>query len=83
LKSFERSGSKIPLRESGYRRRSSAEVAVFRLKMVFGERASARSFAGQAAQLLTRCAALNRMTHEGMPTATFREGLYLERTIHS
>ena len=54
-------------RESGYHRRSLAEVAVFRLKMVFGERASARSFAGQARQLLVRCAALNRMTHLGMP----------------
>ena len=54
-------------RESGYHRRSLAEVAVFRLKMIFGERASARSFAGQARQLLVRCAALNRMTHLGMP----------------
>jgi hypothetical protein len=54
-------------RESGYHRRSLAEVAVFRLKMIFGERASARSFRGQAAQLLVRCAALNRMTHLGMP----------------
>ena len=27
----------------------------------------ARSFAGQAAQMLIRCAALNRMTHLGMP----------------
>ena len=54
-------------RDYGYHRRSLAEVAVFRLKMIFGERASARSFEGQAAQLLVRCAALNRMTHEGMP----------------
>lgn len=54
-------------REYDYHRRSLAEVAVFRLKMVFGERASARSFAGQASQLLVRCAALNRMTHVGMP----------------
>lgn len=54
-------------RESGYHRRSLAEVAVFRLKMVFGERAGARSFEGQARQLLVRCAALNRMTHLGMP----------------
>lgn len=54
-------------REHDYHRRSLAEVAVFRLKMIFGERASARSFEGQAAQLLVRCAALNRMTHEGMP----------------
>jgi IS5 family transposase len=54
-------------RDYDYHRRSLAEVAVFRLKMIFGERASARSFAGQAAQLLVRCAALNRMTHLGMP----------------
>jgi hypothetical protein len=54
-------------RDFGYHRRSLAEVAVFRLKMIFGERASARSFAGQAAQLLMRCAALNRMTRLGMP----------------
>jgi IS5 family transposase len=54
-------------REYNYHRRSLAEVAVFRLKMIFGERASARSFEGQAGQLLVRCAALNRMTHEGMP----------------
>jgi hypothetical protein len=44
-----------------------AETAVFRVKTIFGERVSARSFAGQAAQLLVRCAALNRMTHLGMP----------------
>ena len=54
-------------RESGYHRRSLAETAVFRVKMVFGERVSARSFAGQAAQMLVRCATLNRMTHLGMP----------------
>ena len=54
-------------RDYEYHRRSLAEVAVFRLKMVFGASASARSFEGQSAQLLVRCAALNRMTHEGMP----------------
>lgn len=54
-------------REYDYHRRSLAEVAVFRHKIIFGERASARSFAGQASQLLVRCAALNRMTHLGMP----------------
>jgi IS5 family transposase len=54
-------------REHDYHRRSLAEVAVFRLKMIFGERASARSFEGQASQLLVRCAALNRMTHLAMP----------------
>jgi hypothetical protein len=67
LRSIRRHGRAEWKRESGYHRRSLAEVAVFRLKTIFGERASARSFAGQASQLLVRCAALNRMTHLGMP----------------
>ena len=67
LRSIRRHGRAKWKRESGYHRRSLAEVVVFRLKMVFGERASARNFAGQARQLLVRCAALNRMTHLGMP----------------
>lgn len=53
--------------ECGYHRRSLAETTMFRLKTIFGDRVSARSFAGQAAQGLIRCAALNRMTHLGMP----------------
>ena len=54
-------------RESGYHQRSLAETAMFRQKTIFGERLSATSFEGQAAQLLVRCAALNRMTALGMP----------------
>jgi IS5 family transposase len=54
-------------KESGYHRRSLAETAVFRLKLIFGGRVSARSFHGQAAQLLIRCATLNRMMQLGMP----------------
>lgn len=67
LRSIRRQGRAGWKRESGYHRRSLAETAVFRVKMIFGERVSARSFAGQAAQLLVRCATLNRMTHLGMP----------------
>ncbi len=54
-------------RARGYHRRSLAETQMFRLKTVFGDRVSARSFAGQATQLLVRCTVLNRMTHLGMP----------------
>lgn len=54
-------------RESKYHRRSLAETQMFRLKTIFGEHVRARSFEGQAAQMLTRCAVLNRMTHLGMP----------------
>ena len=53
--------------ECGYHRRSLAETTMFRLKTIFGARVSARSFAGQATQVLVRCATLNRMTQMGMP----------------
>lgn len=67
LRAIRKKGRREWKRESGYHRRSLAETQVFRVKTIFGERVSARSFAGQAAQLLVRCAALNRMTHLGMP----------------
>jgi len=54
-------------RESGYHRRSLAETTMFRLKTLFSERVTARGFAGQAAQRLVRCAALNRRTQVGKP----------------
>jgi IS5 family transposase len=69
LREIRRKGRAAWKRESNYHRRSLAETAVFRVKMIFGERVSARSFDGQTAQLLVRCAALNRMTHLGMPAS--------------
>jgi IS5 family transposase len=69
LRRIRRVGRAAWKRESNYHRRSLAETQVFRVKMIFGERVSARSFDGQAAQLLVRCAALNRMTHLGMPAS--------------
>lgn len=54
-------------RESGYHRRSLAQTTMFRLKTIFGERVTARGFAGQAVPLLVRCATLNRMTQLGKP----------------
>jgi IS5 family transposase len=54
-------------RESGYHRRSLAETAMFRLKTIFSERVTARGFEGQAAQVLVRCATLNRLTQLGRP----------------
>jgi len=54
-------------RECGYHRRSLAETTMFRLKTIFSERVTARGFAGQAVQVLVRCAALNRMTQLGKP----------------
>jgi IS5 family transposase len=69
LRAIRRQGRAAWKRESNYHRRSLAETAIFRVKMIFGERVGARSFEGQAAQLLVRCAALNRMTHLGMPAS--------------
>jgi IS5 family transposase len=69
LRRIRRVGRAAWKRESNYHRRSLAETQVFRVKMIFGARVSARSFDGQAAQLLVRCAALNRMTHLGMPAS--------------
>lgn len=54
-------------KEVAYHRRSLAETTMFREKIIFGEKVSARRFAGQATQLLVRCAALNRMTQLGLP----------------
>jgi len=52
---------------SGYHVRSLAETAMFRFKNIFGERLSARLIETQVTQALIRAAALNRMTHLGMP----------------
>lgn len=67
LRRIRRDGRAQWKKESKYHRRSLAETQMFRLKTIFGEHVRARSFEGQAAQLLVRCAVLNRMTHLGMP----------------
>jgi hypothetical protein len=53
--------------ESGYHRRSISENANFRLKTIFGSKLRRRKFDNQAVELFLQCAALNRMTHLGMP----------------
>ncbi len=40
---------------------------MFRFKAIFGDTCARRTFNNQAAELLLACAALNRMTHLGMP----------------
>jgi IS5 family transposase len=54
-------------RESGYHRRSLGETTMFRLKTISSDRVTAHGFARQAAQVLVRCAALNRMIQLGRP----------------
>jgi len=52
---------------SGYHIRSLAETFMFRLKTIFGDNLSARLLETQMTQARIRCAALNKMTHLGMP----------------
>jgi IS5 family transposase len=67
LRAIRRVGRKQWKKDVGYHRRSLAETAVFRIKSIFGNKLSATSFDGQAAQAILRCAILNKMTHLGMP----------------
>lgn len=53
--------------ESGYHRRSLAETAMFRFKTIFGGHLQARRLPQQQVEAKVKCAALNRMTHLGMP----------------
>ena len=53
--------------ESDYHRRSLAETAMFRIKVIFGHSLSARTLTRQVTEAAIRAAALNRMTQLGMP----------------
>lgn len=67
LRSIRKEGRKEWKKNSGYHIRSLAETTMFRLKTIFGDDLSARLLATQTTQALVRCAALNKMTHLGMP----------------
>jgi hypothetical protein len=67
LRSIRKQGRKEWKKNSGYHVRSLSETAMFRLKTIFGDELSARLLETQTTQALVRCAALNRMTHLGMP----------------
>lgn len=56
-------------KESGYHRRSLAEVGMFRMKTIFGPALSARVMENQQTEGAIRCRALNTMTRLGMPDA--------------
>ena len=60
-------GRKKWKKESNYHRRSLAENAFFRYKLVLGDRIYERLFDTQACEILIRCAVLNKITHLGMP----------------
>lgn len=67
LERIEEIGRKEWKQECGYHRRSLAETAMLRLKLIFGDKMHEKNFDTQAAELLIRCAALNKMTALGMP----------------
>src|SRR3972149_1874076 len=67
LRSIRKDGRKEWKRNSGYHVRSLAETVMFRLKTIFGDELSARLLETQTTQAVVRCAALNKMTHLGMP----------------
>jgi len=67
LRAIRKLGRKQWKEDSDYHRRSLSETAMFRLKTIFGEKVSARSFANQRVQLLLRLKLLNQMTALGMP----------------
>ena len=54
-------------REAQYHRRSLAETGVFRFKTIFTDKLQSRKQANQFQEMIIKCAALNRMTHLGMP----------------
>ena len=67
VRSIRQQGRKAWKQNSGYHVRSLADTTMFRLKTIFGNALSARLLETQTTQALVRCAALNKMTHLGMP----------------
>ena len=67
LRRVRRVGRKRWKQEAGYHRRSLAETAIFRFKVIFGNTLSARTLPRQITEARIKGAALNRMTQLGMP----------------
>ena len=67
LRTIRKYGRKTWKANSGYHLRSLVETVMFRLKTIFSNELSARLLETQTTQTLVRCAALNKMTHLGMP----------------
>lgn len=67
LRRIRRIGRKKWKQEAGYHRRSLAETAVFRFKIIFGNTLSTRTLSRQITEARVKSVALNRMTQLGMP----------------
>ncbi len=67
LRHIRKRGRRAWKKDSNYHQRSLAETAMFRMKIIFGDKLSTRLLETQNTQALIRCRALNMMTHLGMP----------------
>lgn len=67
LRSVRKHGKPKWKREANYHRRSLAETGVFGFKTIFGDKLQSRKQENQFQEMIIKCAALNRMTHLGMP----------------
>ena len=67
IKRMRKLGLKRWKQKSGYHKRSLVETAFYRLKKVFSDRLRSKRTDSQDAEMMIRCAALNRMTGLGMP----------------
>ncbi len=67
LRAIRKVGRKNWKKQSGYHKRSLAETAMFRFKILFGNTLSSREFDNQGIEALVKCKALNKITSLGMP----------------
>lgn len=67
LRAIRRKGRAKWKREANYHQRSLAETGVFRFKTIFTDKLQSRKQENQFQEMIIKCAALNRMTHLGMP----------------
>jgi hypothetical protein len=67
LRSIRDKGKQKWKSESHYHQRSLAETCVFRFKTIFSDKLQSRQIENQFQEIIIKCAALNRMTHLGMP----------------
>ncbi len=67
LRSIRRVGKPKWKTEANYHRRSLAETGVFRFKTIFTDKLQSRNQENQFQEMIIKSAALNRMTHLGMP----------------
>ena len=69
IRSIRKLGLKRWKKENNYHQRNLSETAMFRIKSIFGNSLSSKTFDNQGVELLLRCRALNLMTSLGMPNS--------------